>query len=159
THFGETPKWESCNSCDVCGSAPGWVTITESRSAVRQVFTRKAAPAPPCESEVDSELREYLREWRRLTAKERGMPAFVILHDTTLEEICRIMPSSIAQLRTVSGIGERKADMFGQGILTAIRHFSEGARASAAPQKRTAPALETLQLISQGKTLLEIAET
>jgi len=86
------------------------------------------------------------------------MPAFVILHDTTLEEICRIMPSSIAQLRTVSGIGERKADMFGQGILTAIRHFSEGARASAAPQKRTAPALETLQLISQGKTLPEIAE-
>src|SRR6202012_1054952 len=26
THFGETPKWESCAACDVCGSAPEWLT-------------------------------------------------------------------------------------------------------------------------------------
>jgi ATP-dependent DNA helicase RecQ len=99
-----------------------------------------------------------MREWRRLTAKERGMPAFVILHDTTLEEICRVVPSSIGQLRTITGIGERKAEMFGQGILTALRRFQEGARASDSPQKKTAPSLETLQLISQGKTLAEISE-
>ncbi|HXP46769.1 MAG TPA: ATP-dependent DNA helicase RecQ, partial [Terriglobales bacterium] len=24
THFGETPKWTSCNSCDVCGATPAW---------------------------------------------------------------------------------------------------------------------------------------
>jgi len=158
THFGETPKWESCNACDVCGSAPGWLTIAESRSAVRQIFTAKVVSAPSSDSQVDPELREYLREWRRLTAKERGIPAFVVLHDTTLEEICRVMPSSIQQLRTITGIGERKAEMFGQGILTAFGRFGEGARASVAPQKRTAPAHETLQLISQGKTLAEIAE-
>lgn len=86
------------------------------------------------------------------------MPAFVVLHDTTLEEICRVMPSSIAQLRTITGIGERKAEMFGDEILTAIRRFGEGARAAEMPQKRTAPAIETLQLISQGKSLPEIAE-
>ena len=156
THFGETPKWGSCNACDVCGSAPGWLTIAESRSAVRQVFTGKAAPA--YDSSVDSELREYLREWRRLTAKDRGMPAFVVLHDTTLEELCRVKPSSIEQLKTITGIGDRKAAMFGDGILTAMSRFKEGARASAAPQNKTAPALETLQLISQGKSLPEIAE-
>jgi ATP-dependent DNA helicase RecQ len=158
THFGETPKWESCNACDVCGSAPVWLTVADSRSAVRQAFVGRSTAAPVVDSEVDPELREYLREWRRLTAKERGMPAFVVLHDTTLEEICRLMPSSIQQLRTITGIGERKADMFGQGILTALQRFREGARASAAPQKRTAPAIETLRLISQGKTLPEIAE-
>jgi ATP-dependent DNA helicase RecQ len=158
THFGETPKWESCNACDVCGSAPVWLTVADSRSAVRQAFVGRSTVAPVVDSEVDPELREYLREWRRLTAKERGMPAFVVLHDTTLEEICRLMPSSIQQLRTITGIGERKADMFGQGILTALQRFREGARASAAPQKRTAPAIETLRLISQGKTLPEIAE-
>jgi ATP-dependent DNA helicase RecQ len=86
------------------------------------------------------------------------MPAFVVMHDTTLEEICRLMPSTIQQLRTITGIGERKADLFGKGILTALQRFGEGARASAAPQKRAAPAIETLQLISQGKTLPEIAE-
>jgi ATP-dependent DNA helicase RecQ len=158
THFGETPKWDSCNACDVCGSAPGWLTIAESRSAVRQVFTGKATSAPPSDSQIDLELREYLREWRRLTAKERSMPAFVVLHDTTLEEICRVMPSSVEQLRTITGIGERKAALFGQGILTALIRFKEGARAAAAAPKKTAPAIETLQLISQGKTLSEIAE-
>jgi ATP-dependent DNA helicase RecQ len=158
THFGETPKWESCNACDVCASAPGWLTIAESRSAVRQACRGKAASVAHEVTDIDADLREYLREWRRLTAKEKGMPAFVVLHDTTLEEICRVMPSSIEQLRTISGIGERKADMFGQGILAALRRFKEGARASATPNKKTAPAIETLQLISQGKSLPEIAE-
>lgn len=158
THFGETPKWESCNACDVCGTAPGWLTIAKGRSAVRRAFSGKSVSEPVQGAEADSDLREYMREWRRLTAKERGMPAFVILHDTTLEEICRVVPSSIGQLRTITGIGERKAEMFGQGILTALRRFQEGARASDSPQKKTAPSLETLQLISQGKTLAEISE-
>jgi ATP-dependent DNA helicase RecQ len=108
--------------------------------------------------EPDADLRDYLREWRRKTAKEQGMPAYVVLHDTTLEEICRIRPSSIPQLRTITGIGERKAATYGQEILAALRRYSEGARASALPQQKTAPALETLQLLSEGKTLEEIAQ-
>ena len=157
-HFGETPKWESCGACDVCGSAPEWLSLAESRSAMRRGVGAGSVPPAAPQSEIDSGLREYLREWRRLTAKEMGMPAFVVLHDTTLEEICRIQPSSVAQLRTITGLGERKAEMFGPGILKALANFREGARASGAPQKKTAPAIETLQLISQGKTLTEIAE-
>src|SRR5499427_1933730 len=34
-HFGETPKWSSCEACDICGSVPGWMTIVESRAAAR----------------------------------------------------------------------------------------------------------------------------
>ena len=158
SHFGETPKWETCDACDVCGSAPGWLTLAESRSAVRQAFTGRSVSVSAPTSEVDAELREYLREWRRLTAKERGVAAFVVLHDTTMEEICRVKPSSVGQLKTITGIGERKAEMFGKGILDAVRQFEEGARASETPQKKTAPAIETLQLISQGKSLTEIAE-
>jgi len=156
THFGETPKWGSCGACDVCGITPGWMTIATSRAAVRQAVA--AAPQPHAAIEPDADLREYLREWRRNTAKEQGMPAFVVLHDTTLEEICRIRPSSIAQLLTITGIGERKAEMYGREILAALQRYTEGARASAMPQKNTAPTLETLQLLSQGKTLEEIAQ-
>jgi len=157
THFGETPKWNSCGACDVCASVPEWMTI-----AASQVAVRKAVAVPsysPPAMEPDTDLRDYLREWRRKTAKEQGMPAYVVLHDTTLEEICRIQPSSIAQLRTITGIGERKAATYGQEILGALQRYSEGARASALPQKKTAPALETLQLLSEGKTLEEIAQT
>ena len=157
THFGETPKWNSCEACDVCGTLPPWLSLAASRATVRQVFVGSASPTSRL-AEADAELREYLREWRRLTAKEQGVPAFVVLHDTTLEEICRMMPTSIQQLRTITGIGERKAELFGREILAAIQRYREGDRASAVPQKKTAPAVETLSLISQGKTLQEIAQ-
>jgi ATP-dependent DNA helicase RecQ len=156
THFGETPKWTSCGACDVCASVPEWMTIAASQAPVR-----KAVAVPtysPAAMEPDADLRDYLREWRRKTAKEQGMPAYVVLHDATLEEICRIRPSSIAQLRTITGIGERKAATYGQEILAALQRYCEGARASALPQQKTVPALETLQLLSEGKTLEEIAQ-
>jgi ATP-dependent DNA helicase RecQ len=158
THFGETPKWTSCDACDVCGTLPPWLTMAASQAAVRQAFAGFSSPSPPA-AEVDSDLREYLREWRRTTAKEQSVPAFVVLHDTTLDEICRMMPTSVQQLRTITGIGERKAELFGRDILAAIQRYREGARASAVPQRKTAPAVETLELISQGKTLQEIADT
>jgi ATP-dependent DNA helicase RecQ len=107
---------------------------------------------------ADSELSEYLREWRRTTAKEQGVPAFVVLHDTTLEEICRRRPSSIADLRGITGIGERKAEVYGKGILAALERYGSGARASAAPEKKTAPALETLRLLAEGRSFEDIAK-
>jgi ATP-dependent DNA helicase RecQ len=108
--------------------------------------------------EPDQELREYLREWRRKTAKDQGSPAFVVLHDTSLDEICRSKPNSISELLNITGIGERKAELYGQGILAALRQYREGARAVAPPGKKTAPALETLQLLAEGKSFEDIAK-
>lgn len=151
-HFGETPKWNSCSACDVCGSAPEWLSA-RSRTALRTVSV-SARSAP----EIDSQLRDYLREWRRTMAREQGVAAFVVLHDTTLEEICRRKPASIAELRSITGIGERKAELYGKEILGVLQRYREGARASALPEKKSAPAMETLQLLAQGKTLEEIAQ-
>jgi ATP-dependent DNA helicase RecQ len=157
SHFGEITKWHSCDACDVCGTAPEWLAIAASQAAVRQKSVAVERESKP-QFEPDADLRDYLREWRRTTAKEQGMPAYVVLHDTTLDEICRIRPTTIAQLRTVTGIGERKAETYGQEILAALQRYSEGERASALPQKKTSPALETLQLLGEGKTLEEIAQ-
>ena len=157
THFGETPKWHSCKACDVCGGTPDWMRLAASQAAVRHTAAA-AGRESVAKIEPDAELRDYLREWRRITAKEQGMPAYVVLHDTTLEEICRIQPTSIAKLKTVTGIGERKAELYGQEILAALQRYREGARASALPQRKTLPAIETLQLLAEGKTLEEIAQ-
>ena len=160
THFGETPKWSSCGSCDVCGSGPEWLSMPRSRAAIRQapVRGRTGAAQPATVAEPDAELREYLREWRRITSKEQRVPAYVVLHDTTLEEICRVQPKSIGELLRITGIGERKADMYGQGILAALACFRDGARAAAPPPKKTAPVLETMRLLREGKGLAEIAQ-
>ena len=157
THFGETPKWTSCGSCDVCGAAPEWLTEVMTPAVVRRSVVSGGARAATPVADADQELREYLREWRRRTAKEQGMPAYVVLHDSSLDEICRSHPSSIGELLNITGIGERKAELYGREILSVLRQYREGARASGPAENRTAPALETLQLLAQGKSLEDIA--
>jgi ATP-dependent DNA helicase RecQ len=100
-----------------------------------------------------------MKEWRRTMAREQGVAAFVVMHDTTLDEICRVQPRSRAELRTISGIGERKAELYGAEVLAVLERYREGARASAAPmEKKTLPALETMRLLNEGKSFEEIAE-
>lgn len=158
-HFGETPKWTSCGACDVCGSQPDWLTLEMSRAAVRQAVAGKPFARDPSSAPVaDLELCEFMREWRRTTAKEQRTPAYVVLHDSTLDEICRVQPRSISQLLTITGIGKRKSEMFGGEILAALKQYREGARASTPTEKKPIPALETLRLLAEGKSLEEIAE-
>jgi ATP-dependent DNA helicase RecQ len=174
THFGEKPKWTSCGSCDVCGAAPQWLTSpVPSASGKRRKFTltptraaaattRDVEDANPLAKQAlsfeEKELQEYLREWRRTAAKERGVPAYLILHDTTLEEFCRERPKSLSKLRDITGIGERKAEAIGQELLDALARFDDGARAGPTPEKKTASAAETLRLLAEGKSFEEIAE-
>ena len=156
THFGEIPKWESCGACDVCGNIPEWLTAKAVRARPAVVVRSSARISSPS-AQTDPDLREYLREWRRGIAKEQGVPAFVVLHDTSLDEICHQNPSSIPELLNITGIGERKAQTYGKQILAALQNYRQGARAAAPAQKKTAPALETLQLLNQGKSFTEIA--
>jgi ATP-dependent DNA helicase RecQ len=82
-----------------------------------------------------------------------------VLHDTSLDEICRLKPKSITELMRVTGIGERKAELFGKQLLDTLARFQKGARAAAAAEKKSAPALETLRLLAEGKSFMEIAAT
>ena len=113
-HFGETPKWERCNACDRCGIAPEWISAApgEKRSA--------RVAAKPFDAPARSEMRDALKQWRRNLAKEIGTPPYVILHDSTLDAICRRAPRTLAELCEVSGIGEKKAERFGEAILKII---------------------------------------
>ncbi|MFY9645624.1 MAG: HRDC domain-containing protein, partial [Terriglobales bacterium] len=108
-------------------------------------------------TEADPALAEYLREWRRSMARENKVPAYIILHDSTLEELCQRRPTNLAQLRQVAGIGEKKAELYGAEILQALRNFGEGARAAPAVSKEPAPAEQTLLLLKEGRSFEEIA--
>ena len=65
-------------------------------------------------------LFEKLRAWRAAEAKEQGVPAYVIFHDATLREIATGTPGTLAELGTVSGVGESKLEKYGQKLLDAI---------------------------------------
>jgi len=85
----------------------------KSRSSVRDSF------AEP----IDSELFDALREVRLRLARERGVPPYVIFHDTTLRDMVGRKPKTIDDLRDVYGVGDRKAALFGDAFLDAIRTF------------------------------------
>jgi ATP-dependent DNA helicase RecQ len=69
---------------------------------------------------VDRALFDELRALRLSLARERGVPPYVIFHDTTLRELARLRPSTLAELQQVYGIGARKAEDLGGAILAAI---------------------------------------
>jgi ATP-dependent DNA helicase RecQ len=84
-------------------------------------------------SRVEPELREYMREWRRVVSKKMNIAAFIIMHDTSLDHLCQVQPRSLAEIRKVSGFGERKTEMYGPAILEALERFRNGARVVAEP--------------------------
>lgn len=63
---------------------------------------------------------EKLRAWRAATAKEQGVPAYVVFHDATLREIATSVPADLDALGTVSGVGVTKRDKYGPGLLAAL---------------------------------------
>jgi ATP-dependent DNA helicase RecQ len=63
---------------------------------------------------------EQLRAWRAGTAKEQGMPAYVIFHDATLRQIAARMPRTLDDLSGISGVGEAKLARYGQQVLDVV---------------------------------------
>jgi len=80
---------------------------------------RKAVPATSMPADAAAAF-ERLRAWRAATAKEQGVPAYVIFHDATLREVAMTSPSSLADLSKVSGVGETKLARYGQQLLDAL---------------------------------------
>ena len=61
-----------------------------------------------------------LRAWRRETANEKGVPAYVILHDATLREIVARRPSTLDELGEISGLGTKKLEAYGEAVLAVV---------------------------------------
>jgi ATP-dependent DNA helicase RecQ len=167
SHFGEKAKWTSCGACDVCGCESQWLVKSMeaepparsqlSMPEVTHVREISAQAAQSVTTGADSELRDYIREWRREMSKEQGVPAYIVMHDSSLEDLCRRRPTSLAELLGVSGFGERKTELYGQPILDALSRFDKGGRAAPLPEKKSRPAEDTLRLLAEGRTFEEIA--
>jgi ATP-dependent DNA helicase RecQ len=117
---------------------------------------RPPAPKPP-----DRDLLEFFKEWRHRTAQRAAVPAYVVLSDAALEDLCRKQPSNLRELLGVAGIGERKAELYGGEIFAAFEAYRNGARAEGPrghPElSQVSPAEETVRLLGEGKTFEEIA--
>jgi ATP-dependent DNA helicase RecQ len=73
---------------------------------------------------VDRDLFDALRALRLEIARGRGVPPYVVFHDSTLREMAKARPKSLSALLHVPGVGARKAEDFGQQFLDAIASHS-----------------------------------
>ena len=109
-------------SADVLGRRR---TVTMRREPEKPASSRSSKPRGSATVVAEltpaaASLFERLRGWRAATAKEQGVPAYVIFHDATLRQIASDAPSTLAELSRVSGVGENKLAKYGEQILTVL---------------------------------------
>jgi ATP-dependent DNA helicase RecQ len=69
---------------------------------------------------IAESLFQALRAERKRIAEEQGVPAFVVLHDSTLRDLAHRRPRDQRALMLVSGIGATKAERYGERLLAVI---------------------------------------
>jgi len=96
------------------------LSLARQRRVTKDGRPERARPDTEAWKDVDHDLFDRLRAVRLRIARERGVPPYVIFHDTTLRELARLKPSSVAELHSVYGIGSRKAEQMGKEFVAEI---------------------------------------
>jgi ATP-dependent DNA helicase RecQ len=73
--------------------------------------------ATPERTAADEPLVAELRAWRTTRARADGVPAYVVLHDATLDELAARRPRSRSELAAVKGFGPTKLERYGRDLL------------------------------------------
>jgi ATP-dependent DNA helicase RecQ len=97
----------------------------DARVEMRRVVHRtralpKGRAGPADLSLPDADLLQRLKAWRLGEARTQAVPAYVILHDSTLADIARRRPSDRMALARIAGIGATKLDRYGAALLQAV---------------------------------------
>jgi ATP-dependent DNA helicase RecQ len=121
---------------DLVAQTPGMRSVIELTERGRRVLlerkpveltvdvtpVRTRATADPGDA-YDTDAFEVLRTLRKSIADERDVPAYVIFPDTTLRTMARDLPSTLEELRSVPGVGDKKLADFGDAFLAALADF------------------------------------
>ncbi len=129
-HFAESI--DSCaGSCDACGAPELFGKLKGRRGRGRASVPRslEAAPAEGPRAAASSneivgkkkELFDLLKSLRRHLAESKGVPAYLVFSDATLLEMATRHPTTFESLRSVSGVGPRKLEAYGEAFIAVLR--------------------------------------
>jgi ATP-dependent DNA helicase RecQ len=79
-----------------------------------------AAQPAAADKPVNADLLGILRTWRSEIARKRGVPAYVVLHDATIDGIAASRPTTAEQLRDIPGIGDKKLERYGRELIALV---------------------------------------
>jgi ATP-dependent DNA helicase RecQ len=95
--------------------------------------SRRGELAPAAAGQADQTgaahpaLQTALRAWRSDVARQSGKPAYIVLHDTTIDGIASVRPTSLEELRGIAGIGDKKLEHYGEELLRIVREHGDDA--------------------------------
>ena len=95
-----------------------------SRNRAVRDKSRRGALAPASGSAgkaADPALHAALRAWRSEVARQRGVPAYVVLHDSTIDGIAAVKPATLGELRGIAGIGDKKLEHYGDELIALVK--------------------------------------
>jgi ATP-dependent DNA helicase RecQ len=111
-----------------------WVQLVERSGALVETTTSDGfrvlqvdptAPVPDIrtsatDGDVDEALETRLRSWRLDRSRQDGVPAYVVLHDSTIRELASVGPATKRELEDVKGLGPTKVERYGDEILAVL---------------------------------------
>lgn len=131
------------------------VELPDIKTTVKGKKTRKKQAKPKLrQKKSEDNLFERLRILRYKIAQEEDIPAYLVFSDATLKEIERERPLSESDFLNISGVGQRKLEVYGDEFIAEITRFM-GSKVSKPKKKDTT--LVTYDLYKQGKSIEEIS--
>jgi ATP-dependent DNA helicase RecQ len=122
--FGDTEEVAPCAGCDVClGDADqiGKPSVVAQERLTAPAARDLAQTGVAGSDSMDLALFERLKRWRGDQARRQQVPAYVVLHNSHLEEIAARKPQSIDELGSIKGVGLRRAARYGEELLALVR--------------------------------------
>ena len=95
-----------------------------SRNRASRTRSRRGSVAPLSTGRSDTGIATLLgslKAWRSGVARKRGVPAYVVLHDATIDGIASSRPTTLEQLRGVAGIGDKKLEHYGDELIALVK--------------------------------------
>jgi DNA helicase II / ATP-dependent DNA helicase PcrA len=109
------------------------------RVATSRAKRGAASPGDRSGPGADDPLFQRLRDWRRETAREQSVPAYVVFSDATLQAIAAARPGTRAELAVLPGIGAVKLERYGSAVLELCAAQTQGGASSPSPAGSAPP--------------------
>ncbi len=111
--------------------------------------------APKTKKAKNDTLFERLRKLRYKISLEENIPAYLVFSDASLKEMERARPMCEAEFMEISGVGQRKLDVYGDEFIAEIISFMDGKT----PKKKKGDTYKiTFELYKEGLSIDEIAK-
>ena len=131
------------------------IEITEIKALVKEKKTRLKRTKKKAKPKIDAHnLFERLRLLRYKISQEEDIPAYLVFSDATLKEIERERPMSDDDFLKISGVGQRKMEVYGDEFIAEINSFM-GSKLNKSKKKDTV--LITYDLYKSGMSIEEIS--